>query len=124
MKPHKDKDNFFPFGSLGLRWGYYQISDKKKKDAPKLKSYMDITIGISENIGTIRKHTDPKYQKDPFENTINLYIEGRMVIAKTSFILGFDAYIDLSKKDVPNDLRFFIGSRVNIEAILGKLIPN
>ena len=116
-------DNFFPFGSFGLRLGYYQMSDQKKKDAPILKSYMDITVGVSDNIGIIRNQSDPKYQSDPFDNTINLYIEGRLVIAKTSLLLGFDAYIDLSKKDVPDDLRFFVGTRINIESLLGKLIP-
>lgn len=117
------EDNFYPFGSLGMRLGFYQMSDQNKKEAPKLKSYMDITVGVSDNIGIIRNQSDPKYQRDPFDNTINLYIEGRLVIAKTSLILGFDAYIDLSKKNVPDDLRFFIGSRVDIEAILGWLMP-
>jgi hypothetical protein len=117
------EDNFFPFGSLGMRLGFFQMSDQNKKEAPILKTYMDITVGVSDNIGIIRNQSDPKYQVDPFDNTINLYIEGRLAIAKTSLILGFDAYLDLSKKDVPDDLRFFLGSRVDLEVILGWLMP-
>ncbi|MGD2086986.1 MAG: hypothetical protein PVH61_12455 [Candidatus Aminicenantes bacterium] len=127
------QDDFFTFFSFGFRFGHLKVLNHERT-APKLESYLDVTLGWSDNIGAVRDEEEDKQPYDRFNNTFNVYFEARLNIPKTPFILGFDAYFNWRKgrtRDddeavkvaVPDDLRFFIGTRIDITSIISKLIP-
>lgn len=115
-------DNLFIFGSLGLRLGHFMMFHDEKNIAPRLISYFDATLGWSEDLGEIRDPSDPKFPDDPLRNLLILYIEGRLKVPKTPFILGVDVVYQINhSKEVPGDIRFTFGTRINVDSAMRKL---
>jgi hypothetical protein len=116
-------DNFYIFGSIGLRMGHFEVFNDDRNIAPRLISYFDATLGWSEDIGELRETTDPKFSQDPFRNLLNLYIEGRLRIPKTPFITGVEMFYPIGcLREMRGDIRFTVGTRINVHSTIRRLL--
>ena len=120
-KQYMSQNHLYLSGSFGVRFGHYVKSITKNK-AHYLSSYFDITVGQSQLTGVLRERDENnELPSDPIKNSLNVYFEGRVKIPMTPFTIGVDASANITRGDIPDDLRIIMGTRVDIKSLIDKV---
>lgn len=93
----------------GFRLGHFQLPAHFRKQGPELLSFLDVTAGRWEN-----------YREPNGTRGARLDVTGRYKIPYTLLYIGFDA----NAGPGGSDFRLFVGTRVDVASILGKLLPS
>ncbi len=108
---------FYNFYGFGARMGHFKLS-ANSDSAPESMSYIDVMAGRFSNLETLAPLAVRRWR---------IEVEGVMKLPATPFVLGFDANIGqnlLTPQTVQgakDDLRFFIGAKFDVGAMIGKL---
>ncbi len=108
---------FYSFYGFGARMGHFKLS-ANSDSAPESMSYVDVVAGRFSNLETLAPLPVRRWR---------IEVEGAMKLPATPFVLGFDANIGqnlLTTQTVQgakDDLRFFVGAKFDIGAMVAKL---
>jgi hypothetical protein len=93
----------------GFRLGHFRLPAHFHQEGPELLSYLDVTAGRWEN-----------YRESNGTRGARLDVNGRFKIPLTILYIGFDANVGPGG----SDFRLFVGTRVDVGSILGRLLPS
>lgn len=117
-----DDQHLYAFYSFGIRSGHYVLSRCEGR-APRLNSYLDVTVGRSSAVRLeIIDENNPNDEPD-IKWSWNVYIEGRIEIPNTPIILGINAFKSLRRGEFPDDFQIIIGTRMDLFALIDKILP-
>jgi hypothetical protein len=108
-KNESEKNNLLVSYSSGIRIGHFNLgpsADTPHSSAPRLISYLDITLGKFQNL---------KFDGKTLARTA---FEGRLKIPHAPFQIGIDANIGRG----PDDLRFVFDTSFDVAVLLKKLL--
>lgn len=109
-----EKFDVFRFYSFGARIGHFKLYDQPQSEAPQLLSYLDITGGVWDNFRIYPSGTNEVYRR-PWR----LDATARFKIPLTPLYVGGEVNVGPG----PDDMRIFVGTRIDIGKVITTLIP-
>lgn len=105
----------FRFYGFGARVGHFTLFHQPQSEAPELLSWLDVTAGRWDNFRIYPSGT-PNHM---YERPLRFDAVGRLKIPFTPFYVGGEVNVGPG----PDDLRVFVGTRIDIGKVLTSLIP-
>ena len=109
-----EKFDVFRFYGFGVKIGHFKLYDKPQSEAPQLLSYLDITGGRWDNFRIYPSGTNEVYRR-PWR----LDATARFKIPLTPLYVGGEVNVGSG----PDDMRIFVGTRIDIGKVVTALIP-
>ncbi|MGP8247040.1 MAG: hypothetical protein ACLQVN_21295 [Bryobacteraceae bacterium] len=110
-----ERFDVFRFYGFGARIGHFDLYDHPQPEAPELLIWLDVTVGRWDNFRIYPSGIPNRVYERPWR----FDAVGRLKIPYTPFYVGGEVNVGPG----PDDLRIFVGTRIDIGKVLTSLIP-